>query len=183
MLSTLCISATALLSRSAIPLPLRSAAAPGRLWDAPCSSLSPPIKARWTRRQPCSQGTTLAGLMAGASFGPPKSLLMPLDREWSQKLAAQADTQAPISHTRLTVHYLSKFPHLQQSHYILLQSRQLHFLRPLSGGTSFTFDNTQPAQSFVPTTSCDEFATTILQSPPTMDPRHIRCKGPQTKHS
>jgi hypothetical protein len=85
-------------------------------------------------------------------------------------------SQAPISYTSLSVHYLSKFPHLQQIHYILLQSRKLHFLRPLSDGTSFTSDNAQPAQSFVPTISCDKFATTILRSLPAMDPRHIRCK-------
>jgi hypothetical protein len=44
----------------------------------------------------------------------------------------------------------------------LLQSRKLHFLRPLSGGTSFHPYNKQPAQSFVPTIGCNEFATTIL---------------------
>jgi hypothetical protein len=179
MLSTLCISATALLSRSAILLPLRLAATP-RAADALVGRslliTEPSNKGSADSSSAMLTGTTLAGLMAGASFGPPKSLLRPLGREWPQKLAAQADTQAPISYTSLTVHYLSKFPHLQQIHYILLQPRKLHFLRPLSGGTSFTSDNTQPAQSFVPTISCDEFATTILRSPPAMDPRHIRCK-------
>jgi hypothetical protein len=61
--------------RSPIPLPLRSAAAPpgapaapGRSRGAPCSSPSAMLT-----------GTTLAGLMTGANFGPPKSLLEPSD--------------------------------------------------------------------------------------------------------
>jgi hypothetical protein len=44
--------------------------------------------------------TTLAGLMTGASFGPPQEPVWALRREWPQKDAAQA---GPRLHFRIVV--------------------------------------------------------------------------------
>ena len=105
---------------SPIPLPLRSAAAPpgaraapGRSRGAPCSLPSSPVKGSSGSSSAMLTGTTLAGLMTGASFGPPKSLLGLLGSGWPQKIAAQG----PRLQFRLVVLASTLFPL-----YLLLKS-------------------------------------------------------------